>query len=546
MGGGVFLLGSQICSNKMNILKKYILFFGGCVVWMLACNGWAQESTFDILEYRVKGVTLLTNEQVEDAVYKYMGPGKSLGDIQKANDELEKKYHQNGFLTVVVSIPQQKVENGIVELQVTEAPVGRLRVKDSNYFSPSQIKATVPSVAEGKVPDFAQFQEELAELNRTADRRVTPVLKAGREPGSTDIDLMVEDKVPLHGSLEVNNRFTPPGNPTHASAGLHWDNLWGLQHTVGITVQTVPENVHESSVYTLNYSVPYANGDDVSFYAVNSNSNILYSSFNTLNISSGKVYGARLMKNLTRNESLTQSATLGIDYKQFDQTTASTAGGGFNTPITYMPMLLGWDGSMREEFRNLKVNISLNFHSSQFVGSDVEFADKAYKAHASYAFLKGNFERNDVLSSGFGWNFRTNWQLATAPLISNEQFFIGGADTVRGYTESIAAGDSGIAATFEVVTPNLIATQDQSGFGLLNEIKTFAFIDAGSVKLVQAYDANSESIQLVGTGFGVRAKGKPGLGISADMGWAQRPVTNTTPTVSTGDFRAHLRLTLDW
>jgi hemolysin activation/secretion protein len=530
----------------MKILNRYIFFFIGCVVWTLACNGWAQENTFDILEYRVKGVTLLTNGQVEEAVYKYMGPGKSLRDIQNASDELEKKYHQNGYLTVVVSIPQQKVEHGIVELQVTEAPIGRLRVKDSQYFSPSQIKAMAPSVAEGKVPDFTQFQEELGELNRTADRRVTPVLKAGKEPGSTDVDLVVEDKLPLHGSLEINNRYTPPGYPTHASASLHWDNLWGLQHSVGLTVQTVPENVHESSVYTLNYSTPQVNGDSLSFYAVNSNSDVLYSAVNTLNISSGKVYGARYLKNLTRNELLMQNLTLGFDYKQFDQTTASIAGGGFNTPITYLPMVIGWDGSTREEFSTTKANVGFNFHSRQFIGSDAEFADKAYKAHANYGYLKGGFERSDILKSGFGWNLRTSWQIATAPLISNEQFFIGGADTVRGYTESVAAGDSGVSATFELVTPNLIAPHAPGGFGAMDELKTLIFLDAGSVKLIQPYDPNSENIQLVGVGLGLRAKGKSGLGLSADMSWAQRSLTSITPAVSVGDFRAHLRMTLDW
>src|SRR3546814_9320522 len=53
----------------------------------------------------------------------------------------------------------------------------------------------------------SRFSSELMALNsRSADRQVTPELKAGATPGTVDVALNVEDKLPLHGGLEVSNR----------------------------------------------------------------------------------------------------------------------------------------------------------------------------------------------------------------------------------------------------------------------------------------------------------------------------------------------------
>ena len=90
---------------------------------------------FDILEFQVEGNTKLSTEQVEAAVYQQMGERKTIADVDKARESLEKAYHQAGYLTVLVDIPEQDVDKKIVRLNVTEGKVGRLRVKDSHYFT---------------------------------------------------------------------------------------------------------------------------------------------------------------------------------------------------------------------------------------------------------------------------------------------------------------------------------------------------------------------------------------------------------------------------
>jgi hemolysin activation/secretion protein len=136
---------------------------------------------------------------------------------------------------VYVEVPQQTGGRGIIYLKVVEAPVGRLRVKGSRYFLPSKIKAQADSMAEGTVPNFNEITKDIQALNRWRDRKITPELRAGVVPGTVDIDLNVEDKLPLHGSLELNNQYNANTVPLRLS-GSHQ-----LQQSLAARAHTGPE-----------------------------------------------------------------------------------------------------------------------------------------------------------------------------------------------------------------------------------------------------------------------------------------------------------------
>jgi len=93
------------------------------------------------------------------------------------------------------------------------------------------------ALAEGKVPNFNEITRDIISLNQWPDRRITPSLRPGVEPGTVDIDLNVEDSFPLHGSLELNNRYSADTTPLRLSASLSCGNLWQAGHTIGASFQ---------------------------------------------------------------------------------------------------------------------------------------------------------------------------------------------------------------------------------------------------------------------------------------------------------------------
>jgi hemolysin activation/secretion protein len=518
----------------------------------LSPSAHAQDAQFDVFEFRVEGTTLLPAATVEKAVYGHLGEKKTIADVEQAREALEAAYHAAGYLTVLVSIPQQKVDAGVVRLQVTEAPVERLRVVESRYFSLGAIKAGVPELAEGHVPNFPQMQDELAALNRNGDRRISPVLRPGRVPGTVEVDLKVEDKLPLHGSVDLNNRYSPDTTPTRMNASLRWDNLWEMQHSLGLTLQTVPENPNENRVLSANYSIPLPSGNYLAFYGVNSDSDV--SPEGTLNVlGKGSILGARYILPLRGEADFFHTATLGVDYKDFRQSVNLVGSGGFNTPITYIPFTLGWDGNWlgtktlwgksagngeRGSERNTKLGISANFDVRGLINNEQQFADKRYKGRPGYFFLRGSASNSDK-ASGNGWDLggRLNWQYAFEPLISNEQFTVGGVETVRGYLESAASGDSGIVGTVELSTPNFAPQLGASA----GDARLVAFYDAASVSVLSPLTAQDQ-FTLSGAGLGLRLKA-PG-GASAAMDWAV--ALEDLGKIKRGDSAFYFKLAYDW
>jgi len=183
---------------------------------------------FYIREYRVTGAHYLKPVEIEEAVYPFLGPGRTIKDVDGAREALLKAYQDKNYTSVDVVVPPQKGAGGIIYLQVNELVVGRLRVHGSRYYDINEIKRAVPSLAEGKLIDFNQAQKDLVGLNQLPDRRVTPVIQAGAVPGTMDVDLNVKDTPPIHGSVELNNRYSMDTPSLRLNASLSYDNLWQL------------------------------------------------------------------------------------------------------------------------------------------------------------------------------------------------------------------------------------------------------------------------------------------------------------------------------
>ena len=190
---------------------------------------------------------------VEEAVYPFLGRARTAEDVEKARAALEKAYHDKGYQAVTVEVPVQDVAEGVVLLKVLENPVGRLRVRGARFFRPSRMTARVPELAEGRVLQFNDVNKAVMRLNRLRDLRVTPELKPGVEPGTIDIDLNVDDSLPLHGSIEINNRYSANTARLRLNGSINYENLWQAGHAMGFSFQVAPEKPSDATIYSAYY-----------------------------------------------------------------------------------------------------------------------------------------------------------------------------------------------------------------------------------------------------------------------------------------------------
>lgn len=473
------------------------------------------EEPIYIREYRVQGAKVLPRMEVEEAVYPFLGPERTPADVEQARAALEKAYHDKGFQAVTVQIPQQQVRRGVVMLEVTETTVGRLRVKGSRYHSLERIKAQARSLAEGKVVNFNDVTRDIVALNQWPDRKITPELRPGVTPGTVDIDLNVQDKLPLHGSIELNNRYSPDTPELRLNGSLSYNNLWQRGHSLGASFQISPERIEDVAVYSGYYIARFAEIDWLSLMLQGTKQ---ASNVNTLGsvavAGRGEVIGLRAIITLPPLTNFFHSFNFGVDYKHFDQQVNLATSETTETPITYWPISAAYGATWAQKGSLTELNAGVTMHL-RGTGSDAEeFEANRYKTDGGFIYLRGDLSHTHDLPRGFEGFAKVQGQVSDRPLLNSEQLTGGGLGTVRGYLEAEAVGDSGAFGSLELRSPSLLGWTKKEG----NEWRVYAFLEGGVLALQEPLPEQESRFELASYGFGTRLQIVEHLNASVDLG----------------------------
>jgi len=461
----------------------------------------AAPPTFDIEEYRVEGNTLLPTREIEAAVYDFLGPGRTVADVERARAALEALYNRHGYPTVSAEIPRQSAAEGVIVINVVERPVGRLRVVGARYFSPEAIRQQAPSLAEGTVPNSNAVQRDLAALNQQPERSITPVLRAGRAPDTVDVDLQVHDQLPLRGSLEIDNRSSASTRPLRLTGSLSYDNLWQRGDSASFFFQVAPQHLPDASVWSGSYlwRIPGSAFSLLGSY-LKSNSDVSTVGATTV-IGKGKIAGLRLVMPLTQEAGFSQSVNAGFDYKSFGQS-ISSSGAIDRVPLTYFPLSATYQASWSTADAETDLTASAVGGTTYFGSSGASFDQNRFNAPANFFYVRAAASRQQELPYGTqGW-MHVQVQGAPQPLVPNEEFGLGGLDTVRGYQEAEILGDNAVDAQFELRSPSIAGRIGPR----VNELRLHLFTDVGQASIQMPLPEQKRTYTLESVGAGLRMR----------------------------------------
>jgi len=474
------------------------------------------ERRVDVNEYFVRGNTVLDARAIEEAVYPFLGPQKTLNDIEGARDALQKVYQDRGYQSVFIELPEQKVDDGIVYLQVSETKVGRVRVVGAKHYSPVDIREEVPGLKEGTVPDFATVQTQLAGLNRTAGRQVTPLVHEGQRPGTMDVDLQVEDQSPWHASLGLNNDYSADTEKLRSVATLGYDNLWQLGHSISLTFFTAPQDMDNAKVWSGSYTAPLSERWSLQFSGYQSDSNIATIGGSNV-LGKGHSYGVSAVYSLPSSGLWSNSLSAGVDFKDFEEQLVFGSSRD-QVPLKYAPLTFGYNGFRYTEQSQLGLSLNLVVGTRAFLGygSDAqEFRYKRWDASPSFAVLKGDANLTTTFANDWQLATKGSFQLASGPLVSNEQFSAGGATSVRGYLAAERTGDQGYVVSQEIRTPSLANYLGR----YVQDMRFYAFVDGAHLYLRDALYEQEDDYSLSSVGLGSRVSLSKWLSGSLDWGY---------------------------
>ena len=348
--------------------------------------------------------------------------------------------------------------------------------------------------------------------NRFPDRTLNPVFKPGRAPGTLDVDVKVDDRLPLHASVQLDNDASPSTKPLRVTASARYTNLFQTGQSANLTFIVAPQKPKEVTVVSASYAIPILQSPwSVSISGYYSNSNVAAASGSSV-LGNGYQVGVRAQYQLS-TEHTQQTISFGPDFKNFKQNIKVGTALASSAPIRYVPLEVQYTLSGATEHSNYSLTLGTTVGLRLFKGAvcvdnagvcipSDPFRNREANSNENFVRADMSLDYSYALPADFIGAIRLTGQIADSHLITNEQFAGGGLHSVRGYYSSEAVGDNGIAASLELRSPSFA-----SHFGSwLTEARLFGFADSAFLRVLQPLpDAvNLYSLVSVGGGLSVR------------------------------------------
>jgi hemolysin activation/secretion protein len=479
---------------------------------------------FDINRYQVEGNTLLDKAKVEKLLVPYTGKGKDFGTVQEAIEALEKAYHSHGYSMVVVALPEQEMEKGVVRLKVIESIIGKISVEGNRYFDKTNILRSLPGLRQRETPDIGAVSRSLKLANESPAKKINLQMLSGDKENEVDAHIDVKDERPWKVGISGDNTGTTDTGPTRLGILLEHANVFNRDHLLTLQYITSPEKIDKVSIYSVGYRVPlYSLGASVDFIGAYSNVNqgTINAGSSNMDVSGkGTILGLHYNQNLTRMGIYEHKAILGVDYRAYENN-VNFLGNPVGTNVTVHPVSLTYAGTVTTEKLNAGFYLTdiQNLPGSWGDGRDGE--DNFLGAPRGYNMIR--YGANATYTIGVDWQMRAliNGQFTGDQLVTGEQYGIGGATTVRGFPERATSGEQGYSGSVEIYTPDLSKLVRISAF----QTRLLVFYDRGEVS-----SKNQSSTEIASVGPGIRITDGKRFSLSADLGIVVDPGAENTPT----------------
>ncbi len=473
--------------------------------------------TFKILKIVVGGNTLVQDKDITRLTRAYEGRELTLEDLKKLALEIQQLYKDKSYFLARVYVPAQEVQNGIVRLQVLEGKLGEIKVEGNRFYTTKFIRKYFTPVAGDGALSYEALQRSLLLLNEFSDLKVKSVLAAGKDAGSTDIILKVEDRNPFHVGLDYNNFGNPYVGENRAGLNLNWGNLGTQGDMLAFRGVFAFPSKTQTPFYQAAYTLPVSSKGTKLTAAYASADMKVGQELEILDIR-GEASIYSLLASFPLQRTIAVSSDLNVSF--ISKTSKNFI---FRQSTSQDEIRMLSVGYNRNWFSGMGRNIMM-FNIYQGLGTmfgGLQNNDpRASRRNAGDSFTKFNLDiaRIQQVGSKCFLILRGSGQVCGTPLVVGELFSLGGVDSVRGYAQSEYLGDNGYAISAEFRVP---ITSHKS-----NPLQGAVFLDQGNISINNPGPGEKSNQSLFGGGIGLRYSIGDDTAFRVDWGFPFSPSTN--------------------
>ena len=446
--------------------------------------------------------------------------GFSINQLQEAANKVAAYYREHGYILAQAFVPAQKVTNGEVVVQVLEGRLAGIVVEGNKTYSADTLRRPFDSLI-GEPLDKDSIESALLTLTNYPGVTAFGVLGAGREVGTTNLTLRVQSEERFRIESVVDNYGTQFAGEYRGQVTLTFNDPLHQADRLkltGLYASSSAGGDSHGAYGGLDYEIPLFSPND-SLRVVH-----LTNAYN-VGAASAAVTG-------TNSEGDTRVDELGFRH-DFSRTRLGSASVGiafnvksatFKAPptVVYEDKLstaridAQWE-RIDTRFRGVnRVALSYTHGFNGVLGALDAYDpnDSAANAHVSRLGASGEFNKVNLqlqrlqrITQYTSVVLRVDGQFTTDPLVSLEQFSMGGPDSVRAYPVAEVLAEKGGVVSLELITgaPGFASRPafGNSTWGQVLQLSLFVDYANGELNAPLA-SAQSGSSHLAGAGVGVQ------------------------------------------
>jgi hemolysin activation/secretion protein len=464
---------------------------------------------------RVEGSSALPAAVLQSRTDTYTGREISGSDILALASELTAMYRNAGYILSVVLVPPQTLADGTLTLQVVEGYISGVRVEAGEGVSAQVLEALVEigeRIKASRPLDAAVLERYLLIANDFPGVELRSILAPSRAQAAADLTLVASVKK-MEGFASIDNYGSKYLGPGQILAGVTGNQLLGVNDQWrAIAVGT---GDREMAYGQLAYS-QVVNVEGLKLSAAVSRARTqpgdVLRPFDVRGAADTTSLSASYPLLRSRNESVLAR----IAYEHAEIRTDILGTRVIEDRIRALRLGLSWRVLDRFDGQNL-----LEVDFSQGLGGTEEGDLLKSRAGAKGVFNKLSFdyERAQFFSATTSLVFGVAGQWANTPLLSSEQYALGGRRYGRAYEPAELVGERALAFRIE---PRYSGAMEAQGF---RSYQIFAFYDIGKVWRVGVPVAGVPGSQsLASAGIGARLFLQKNVSASVE---AALPLTKT-------------------
>ena len=463
---------------------------------------------------------LVGDREIQDGIReiatKYEGQELTLEQLQAIADCVTQEYLRRDYITTRAILPDQTINDGIVEIQVIEGRLSetievegdRLRINESYITKRILLGANVPL-------NTAELEEQLRLLR--ADplfENVEASLRRGDKIDESKLIVRVTEANPFTAIFSADNYSPPSIASERFGSFLRFRNLTGLGDEVSASYNFTRDNGADN--FDFSYRIPLnpLNGT-LQLRAAPSRNEIVQEPFNEFDIRGDReLYEVNFRQPLRRSPREEFALSLGLTYQEGQTFTFQGP-----TPFGIGP---DEDGISRtsvlkfaQEYIRREASGAWVFRSQFNLGLDIFDATDNDNPIPDGEFFSwtAQAQRVERLGRDHLAIVQLDMQFTPDSLLPAEQFVIGGGQSLRGYRQNVRSADNGVRFSAE---GRFTVARNASGAPAL---QLAPFFDMGGVWNVSE-NPNSASLPderfLAGLGLGLLWEPLPRFRIRLD------------------------------